>query len=156
MGRSVNNTLRTLLLLALLSVAACSTTYFKEADPAGPHAKIRFEAQKGLGGALGGQSVMPLELNGLPPSEWKWSGRQYTVAPGEIKMLVQAYVGKLTGICSVTFNAEDAKTYLLAPVNADEAFDIVVYGDNMSEITRCKAPKTVAPTNTVIPIFIPS
>jgi hypothetical protein len=73
---------RALMLLALISIVGWATTY-KEADPAGPHAMLRFAAQEGIGGALGGQSLQALDLNGLPTSQWKLSGRQY-VAPGQI------------------------------------------------------------------------
>lgn len=104
------------LLFCLIYSSGCVTTgVFREASFQAPHAIILFQGLKGIGGAIGGHAVFPLEINGKEPSQLKWSHKKFRVDPGPITILAEANClnTRVTAYDTIKFNIEAGEIYLI-------------------------------------------
>lgn len=151
--------MKTLPAIAALFLAGCAST-FHEPSRSQPHALITFERMKGIMGSLGGQEVLPLEINELPPNEWtKWNFNAFKVEPGSVRLLLQTQSGKtVEGTLFITFEAVAGKTYHVTSSPDAQFFNVTIADSDGEVIAEGQAEKHRASYrgSTYVPIFIPT
>lgn len=145
--------------LAIFLGACASTSYFKEASSSELHAVLRFEKVKGVLGPLGGQQIVPLEINGQPPNQWnKWSFKEFLIPPGNIVILAKVNVSlAVTAYGYVKFFAEPGEIYEVTHTAEIEEVVIKVANSKAEVLSAVKAKKLPDRNQpNYMPIFIPA
>ena len=134
-----------LLTVTLLSLCLAGCAFYNEPSSSQPHARVMFQAATGLAGALGGQAVTPLEINGLVPNEYaKWNFRSFKVSPGATRLLLSIGTGRVVGMAFVEFDAVAGRTYKVASHSKDILFLVTVTDDKRKVVGAGISPKTTA------------
>jgi hypothetical protein len=143
----------------ILSLAGCAS-YYSEPSSKKPHAVLTFQEAKGFAGAIGGQAVTPLEINGLAPNEWgKWNFKSFKIEPGLNRLfLIVRGSASVQGTVHLKFEAAAGRTYRVASESMDEYFEVTVTDDQGVKVASGKAEKAAAnrSSGAYIPVFIPA
>jgi len=98
--------------ICLVFLSGCAGNSFKEARKGEPHAFLTFEKYtEGALAAMGGNRVYPVEINGIPPSDFKLS-RDFRIPPGKTLILAHSTGSLITVYSSfLEFDAKDGESY---------------------------------------------
>lgn len=88
--------------------------------------------------------IEPLEFNDLPRPR-KWVGRDFRVAPGELRLAVRAARESLQGQCRLTFRVAEGETYRVEAEPGEETFSIRATHHGRV-VAECAGPATTLPT----------
>lgn len=88
--------------------------------------------------------IEPLEFNDLPRPR-QWIGRDFRVAPGELRLAVRAARESLQGRCLLNFRVAEGETYRVEAEPGEEAFTIRATQQGRV-VAECAGPATVLPT----------
>jgi hypothetical protein len=129
--------------LSAALACGCATRYLPP-EASEPHGTLAFpsEAQQ-LDRRV---FIEPLEFNDLPRPR-QWIGRDFRVAPGELRLAVRAARESLQGRCLLSFRVAEGETYRVeAEAEAEkEAFTIRATRHGRI-VAECAGPATVLPT----------
>jgi hypothetical protein len=132
---------QSLLWLSAALACGCATRYIPpEASEA--HGTLVFpsEAQQLDRGVF----VEPLEINDLPRPR-RWIGKDFRIAPGELRLAVRAARENLQGRCRLSFRVAEGETYRVEAEPVEETFTIFVI-QRGRVVAECAGPATTLPT----------
>lgn len=100
------------LVIFAFALSGCAGNSFKEARKNEPHASLTFEKYtEGALAAMGGNRVYPVEINGIPPSDFKLS-RDFRIPPGKTLILAHSTGSLITVYSSfLEFDAKESESY---------------------------------------------